>query len=194
MRSSALSHNRGFTLLELVVAMTCSAILVALLVTVWIQMMRVSVTVMGETAVLRERETERRGLQRLLQGARWSATSLAPGGALPWQTAPGRLVIWNSESGGQSAGPVQWTLESRPEGLAVQILDPLGPGPTAPAWPQVQSLRLEVLASSLETQGEELKWVDPSQWQIARPFRPVAIRLWVRWRGQEIEECLMKTL
>ncbi len=194
MRSCASSNNRGFTLLELVVAMACSAILVALLASVWIQMMRTSTAVMGEAAQHRGREAERRDLQRLLLNLRWSPTSLAPGGALPWEASPGRISVWSGESAGQSAGPVRWTLEARPEGVSARIADPLGPSPVAPVWSQVQDLRLEALLDALQEGGEEARWTALSGWDAARPFRPAALRLWIRWKGQDIEECLVRTL
>ncbi len=197
MRSCASRPPRpsGFTLLEMVLAMACTGILVALLVTVFIQMTRTSTAVMAEAAQQRRQDKAQRDLEALLAGLRWRGDSISGDSGLPWTAAEGRWAVWSSETFGQGPGPERWMLESRPDGLTGQGSDPTGlTPPVERRWEEVQALRIEGLRGPLAEGVDEARWTDLAQWDPRQPFKPLALRLRVRWKGQDSEACLTRTL
>jgi prepilin-type N-terminal cleavage/methylation domain-containing protein len=190
MRSFVRSPSvRGFTLLEMVIALTISGILVTLVVSVWLQVIRASTQITLEVVQLRERESQRRALCRILEGIQWSSTSLASQGGLPWQTRGNAVAFWSRETLGRFPGPGLWIIE--PNGNA-QCCDPDG-GFGDVRWSELQTLRLEVLFYRATIEGEQLDWIAPSSWEPGSPFRPIGLRFWITWKGGD-SECIQRYL
>lgn len=187
-RSGSCPSLRGFTLLELSFALAVSGVLVALLVGVWIQVFRTSAAVSQEALRLRERRARLQDLQGILDGAQWTATSLAPQGGMAWSGAEGRIQLWSRDSRGGSPGPVLWTLDWQvPSGLQSRWQDPQGgtTGELARDAEEPVELRLEALEELVSPEGEELRWVRIQDWMPGLPFRPLGLRLGVRFEDGE---------
>lgn len=176
---------RGFTLLEMVLALAVTGLLVGVLVGAWVHVLRAASRAEQESREARERQDFRNRLARLLEGLVWSGNSLAPQGTLPIEQQSGRLSFWSREAFGQAPGPVRWVLVWNAEqGLQARIEDPqVGNLPGFEAR-TMDSLRLEALQTEIQLGGERVQWVGPESIDPGQPFRPQAFRLHLGWRGE----------
>lgn len=189
MNNLGAGHGRGFTLLEMVLAMACTALIVSVLVAVWIQVMKTSVDSAKEAADARRKGEEHAVIWRMLRSVRWSPESLNPGGSLPWADEPGRLSLWSDDSESRAPGPVRWTLQSGSGGMNIEWagLADSGMAPQKAIWPDVVQVRMDVLA--MAPAGDPI-WSNLSDLPAGSTFRPSGFRLRIQWRGQVGEEDL----
>lgn len=185
MRSCASCPERGFTLMEMVLALAVTGLLVGVLVGAWVQVVRTASRAEQEAREERDREISSTRLTRLLDGIAWSGQSLTPQGTLRIELEGERLSFWSRESLGQAPGPVRWILEAGAgRGLRAWIEDPqVGVLPGFEA-PELDSLRFEVLLGEIQTNGENLQWTSPQPIVQGSPFRPLAFRILLGRQGQ----------
>lgn len=184
MRRYGFSRARGFTLLELSLAMAVAGILVALLVAVWLQASRAGARSAQEAAEDRAALDLTRTLQTLVEGAQWSISSHLPQGALRWEIAPGAFTLWSKAASGL-AGPGRWQLRVQGNVLEATVEDAQGAGIVQRRWDGVADVQIEVAQRRVEGTGEQLEWVTTDRWEPALPFRPVAVRItWLTPQGQ----------
>ncbi|WP_306591283.1 hypothetical protein [Geothrix sp. 21YS21S-4] len=168
---------RGFTLLELTVALASAALLVALLVGVWLQVVRSAEKQAHDAEVSRTRAELHRTLESVVAGAQWTANSQAPQGSLVWEQGEGKLVLWSREGLGRFAGPTRWWFQCDAEGLQAVVEDPQEGGRVIRRWSGVRRVQLECCRVESGLEGETIRWLPFDQWDVAWPFRPVGLRL-----------------
>jgi len=180
-------HAHGFTVLELVLALACSALLVAALVSVWILVIRATVSSGLETKNQRHKLEAQRHMQRLVSTLQWSPSSHLPQGNLPWAASNSTLVFWSRESMGAAPGPVSWTFSLK-EGTWRGYWE--APAPLESDLRKgeltlegLTELQLEILKEDVDTLGEKVDWTSLSNWDPARPFRPLGFRMRLKWDG-----------
>lgn len=114
---------------------------------------------------------------------------------MPWKEFQGGFSVWSGETLGASPGPAQWTFQQDADGFHVSLLDPLESVPLkVPHFSEVEALRVEVLSVDVGGQEGEAHWNSISQWDVSRSFHPAGVRLWIRWKHQEAEECIVRML
>jgi prepilin-type N-terminal cleavage/methylation domain-containing protein len=184
MRRCASSRDRGFTLLELSLAMAVAGVLVALLVAAWLQANREGVRYAREVAEDRSTREMERWLEAMVNGAQWSASSHLPQGSMRWEAAPRAFSLWSREGAGLP-GPARWHLTAEGGGLDIFIEDAQGEGTRHRRWEGVADLRLDLAQRRVEGTGERMDWFTVDQWDGALPFRPAAIRVtWLTAKGE----------
>ena len=178
--------SQGFTLLELVLALLCSGILVAALVTIWVQVIRTTTASSMESASQVQRQTLQRKLTRLVSTLQWTPSSHLPQGVMPWGGSEASFMFWSRESFGASPGPVRWTFQVRD---AVWIGQWEDPSPASEGARQgtllldgVAEIHVEVLKEEVDTQGEQVRWTELRAWDPAQPFRPLGFRFRIKWK------------
>ncbi len=189
----------GFTLLELVLALFCSAVVVGLITTVWIQVIRTGQEASLESAASLRQESDRRILREWLEGLLWSSTSNLESGAMTWRSGTNALEGWGRRGKGRSPGPYRWYLAQEPtHGWRIEwreVQDGLRTeASTAQVLPEISHLSLDLLQGKLDQQGEQVRWVTLEQWERDRPFQPMGFRLRVRWHRKQTDEDILRML
>lgn len=178
------SKARGFTLLELSLAMAVAGILVALLVAAWLQANRSGTRSAQEAAEDRAALELTRTLRTLVEGAQWSTSSHLPQGTLRWEVAPQAFTLWSKAALGLP-GPGRWQLRVQGTALEATVEDAQGGGTLQRRWEGVSDFRIDVAQRRVEGPGEQLEWLTADRWDPALPFRPVAVRMtWLTTQGQ----------
>lgn len=196
--SSSHSKKNGFTLLEMMLAISVSGVLVALIVGAWIQTIRSSTSVETELKSARDRQTEMDLLQGILEGAKWTSTSLTPQGTLRWEGRAQGFSMWSNKSFGNAPGPIAWVFAPDPSGaFGASGADPRTPA--TPSWTldlhQVEQIDLEVLRAEVLSGEDHLQWVRLTAWEPTVPFRPLGLRLRITWKGpEEPKQCVLTRL
>lgn len=180
MRCSGSCRN-GFTLLEMVLALLCSAILVAALVAVWIQVVRTSTATALESAAQSRQVTLQRRMVRLASSLRWTPTSHLPQGALPWRAAGTSIQVWSGESFGTAPGLAAWVFEEHGGAWTARGTEDNSSLDLLP-MEDVAEFRLELLRGETGAAGERVEWIPLETWDPALPFRPLAFRF--RWKDR----------
>ena len=173
---------RGFTLLELSLAMAVAGLLVALLVAAWVQANREGLRRTAEAEAFRRREALRTRLLGVAQDALWTSASHLPQGALPWRSQAGAITFWSRQAGGRP-GPGRWQWSVQGNAMEAQVEDVGGGGAAAERWEGVTDLRIWVAQRQVALEGEGLAWIGLDQWDPGLPFRPLGLRL--QWRRSD---------
>ncbi|GEM_PF-6457633 len=176
MRRCGFPERRGFTLLEMTLAIAASGMVVALLVAVWIQAVRAGERSALEAAEARSRADLLEVIRAVAEGAQWQSNSHLPQGTPRWEGGPGRALLWSRDCRGQGPGPSCWEFALRPGvGLDVQATDPGGAVLWRRQWPAVTGFSWAVCQDRMDTGGENFGWIPVGEWEPAVPFRPQAI-------------------
>lgn len=184
MRRCESSRARGFTLLELSLAMAVAGILVALIVAAWLQVNRAGMRDAQEAADDRATLEMARLLQALVNGTQWSTSSHLPMGTLRWEASPKTFALWSTTTEGMP-GPGRWRLSNLGTALEASVEDAQGGGLLQRRWEGVADLRVDVAQRRVEGSGEQLEWLTVDRWDPSTPFRPVAVRItWLTSQGQ----------
>jgi hypothetical protein len=170
-------------------ALLCSGILVAALVTIWVQVIRTTTASSLESARQVQRQTLQRKLARLVSSLQWTPSSHLPQGVMPWGHTNTSSMFWSRESFGASPGPVRWTIRVQDAAWVGQWEDP---SPASEAVRQgtllldgVAELHVETLKEEVDTQGEQVRWTELRAWDPAQPFRPLGFRFRIKWKEGE---------
>lgn len=181
MRHCGSASAKGFTLLELTLALAVSGLLVTLLVGAWIQAARAGVLGSREASELRgEVELERLAME-MVEGAIWTSSSHLPQGALPWSQQGREITFWSRVGRGDIPGPARWRLESADNKLVMSAEDAQGIANWHRIFEGPQGLQMELAQRIVTTGGEQVAWGPVNNWDPALPFRPLGVRL--RWKS-----------
>lgn len=196
--NSSPEKKNGFTLLEMMLAISVSGVVVALIVGAWIQTIRSSESIENELKGQKDLQRETDFMQGILDEAKWTSTSTVPQGTLHWEASGSGFSMWSRKSFGNAPGPVAWRFGPGPSGEFIGTgTDPRSPA--IPSWVidlhQIERIDLEVLRSEVISGGDSLQWIALTAWEPTVPFRPLGLRFRITWKGpEEPKQCVLARL